>query len=478
MNDEEIVRTQMKNREIISKSSEVAAIVAESILGRFSEQTSDEDIQKWIELYSTHAWVYAGAFAIASTISALPFQLYKLSKTKQDEDEEMLDHPVLDLLNFPNDQKTKEDHLESLIIYLETCGEGYWEVVYEKKGVVSQPIELWNIMPSRMTPVPDKEGKGIASWIFQTRSYAKKKIFKREQIIPFRYTHPLKDWRGQGSLLASRNDIQLDFNMMDWNKAFFAGGTVLDGVFTTDQSLTAASLKNVKEQILAKVQGGGHKTLVLTNNLKYDPISSNPKDLEWESGHKNNRNTILSTMGVPPIKVGILDQAKYDNYRLQEDSFHRDTIVPKLKKISGTLSLYLLPMFGLNPREHQLRFDTTTILSEDQDRQTTRITTQIKHGLKTPNEGRGELGLDAYDGGDIYYVEKFLVPIAGDDYVEPVEEEPEGKPEVLEETLEKREDELLNAVNDIGENMNTLIKDEVKKAKAEILEEVLAQQRV
>jgi HK97 family phage portal protein len=372
-------------------------------------------LEEWIDLYRTIPWVYAAVAATANTIAALDLQL-KRRKKGSDDPELVTDHPALDLLKNPNPDNTAYTLLESTVIYLETTGEAYWEVVSDSAGKSKlAPKELYILRPSRMKPIPSKDGTGIEKYIFQVRTNSRKIEYDPDEIVHFEYFNPLDDWRGLSPLHAAIDQIRTEKQVSKWNLDFFKNGTCLDGILTTDQILTTTDMRAVREMWKDMVSGKGRIVPVLGRNLKFQPIGVNPKEVDFKGTRKDNATSILGVLGVPPIKVGILDQAKYDNYFLQEQAFYRGTIVPKLRKLEAALNKHFLPLFGENDAESgdelYFEFDTKSLVTEDSDRLTARLVQQIGVGLISPNEGRKEMGRDPYPAGDKYYLSSSFVPI-------------------------------------------------------------------
>lgn len=423
--DLELVLDRISNTDLV-KASRAAAFAMSEMAGTPDALPSPQNTEEWIGLYTDHIWAYVGVFAIASTIAQLNPQLKKRIKASG-EIEEVQSHAVLSLLRDPNNDMTLYDLLESLLIYLETCGDAYWEISYKAsqitagdKVVVSEkeiPAELWPILPSRITPIPRKDGKGIEKYQWQLKRYAKKEYFKPEEIVPFHYYDPLKDWTGMGSLKPALDDIRQDKQMALWNLDFFKHGTTPEGLISTDERLTQTEVDNLGKQIREFLKGKGRTVMILSRGLKWQTISLAPKDIDFLMGRKGNREAILAALGVPPVKAGLLEHAKFDNYALQLEAFHRDTIIPKIRKVESVLQKFLIPRFDdlLETDEYEfiIQFDTTPLLKQDEDQLVKRLVLMIEFGLASPNECRKKLRLEPYTGGEIFFMNTRVRPILG-----------------------------------------------------------------
>jgi len=472
---EKFLEDHVTNEQLV-KASQAAAIAVQDMFTAGYEMERPSVTEEWIEQYTNHVWAYAAIFAIATTIGQLRFKLQRRDKATG-ELEEVPSHPILDLLHDPNNSMTGFDLLENTVVYLETCGDSYWEIVYERRTttaagkVISRtnnPAELWPVRPDRMTPEPRKDGKGINRYVYQVKSYARKHYFSPEQIVPIHYFHPLRDWTGMGSIQPAVDDLRQDKQMAKWNLDFFEHGVTPEGLISTDQRMTPKEVQDLGAQIREFLAGKGRKVLILSKNLKWQTISVSPKDVEFLDGRKENRQAILAAMGVPPVKVGLLENAKYSNYDLQVMSFHRDTIIPKVRKIQGCLQKFLVPKFAdlapTDAAEYILAFDTTPLLKEDEDRLVDRFVKMVQNGIMTPNEARKRLGMDPYPdgvpGGDMMYMPKSMVPVSE---IALEKAETEESLEMREDMVNKRIDDMEDGIKEALDGFREQIKDEVVK---------------
>lgn len=401
--------------------------VAYDNVGEYDEAlTSPKDMDAWINVYNVDVWVNAGVNAINRVISSLEMKLVEENKVNGVWEKSFVDdHPFLDLIKKPNPNDTQYDLFEALSIYLDMVGTGYWEIVYDDDDM---PVELWNIRPSRLAPIPDKDGRSIKNYVFQTKKYGKKTPFEPDEIVPFKYFNPLSDWIGEGSVQPAIDEIQLEAQMIKWNKGFFKKGTI-EGILRTNKPLTGKDIRDVTTQWSEMRSRQGRSTPVVTKGLEYQSLGSNPQEAEFLKGRTDNRISILAALGVPPAKVGLLDNAQYDNLKMQEESFNKGTIIPRCYKIAGAITNHLLPHYPdlqtTETKRYHAEFDTKELTKEDEDRLTKRLTEQVRHGGITPNEMRVRThGIKSDDpNSDKLYIDKRLV-LLGD--VDSDESDPQG----------------------------------------------------
>lgn len=424
--------------EQLAKASMAAATALQDVVNYEQVIANPENLGDWLTLYRRHVWAFAAIFARANVVAQLGVKVQRIEGTDF-EDVEDLDaadptgrlSKLVRLLNVrPNPQMSSHDLLELLVIHLDTTGRAYWETVYgerEKKvggkTVKSErvPVEYWPVQPDYLEPIPKKDGNGVEKYRFQTRRYARTKFFSPEEIVPFYYTDPTcPQFSGLGRIMPAVDDLQLDKQAARWNLDFFCHGLTPEGIISTDKAVTTHEMQKIGDQIREFLAGKGRRILVLSKGMNWQSISVPPKDVDFLEGRKENRQAVLASLGVPPVLVGLLEHAKYDNYALQLEAFNRITIVPLLRKLEGAMNVHLLPQWGqdLADAGFYLTFDAEHLTAENEDRLTDRLERQLRSGLRTPNECRELLGLQPYDeakgqtGGDAFYMATTLQPVA------------------------------------------------------------------
>ena len=448
----------------LAKASQAAASLADALYVPINGISPPKGREEWLGLYKKHVWVYAGIFAIASAIAKLPRKLVKINKTTGDR-EDIKNHPILALMDYPNPETTGYDWFERGAIHLESCGNAYSEIVYSTKemkqaGKVvkakSIPTELWSIRPDRLTPHPEKDGNGIEYWEFQAKKYAKKKKFNPNEILPWGYTDPTQQLFGLGSLQPALDDLRQDVAMASWNLDFFENGMTPQGIFHTEQTLQPNQAKDIADQVKEFLLGG-RRVLILGKGMEWQTVSVDPKDTDFLKGRQENRGAVLAALGVPPVKVGLLDNAKYDNYRLQNTAFYQDTILPKLRKIEGAINLFLIPQYPDLKRttavDWRFEFDVSGVLAEDADILTDRVIKQLRVGLLTIDEALEMLGYEAVNGeiGGMRLMERGLVK------ADEMSDEDKN-------SLETAEDEVIEVIRRHEDHMDEVIEEKVRKA--------------
>lgn len=416
----EIQRRKIKKRlsddEIfVRKDSQTWPLIVASLFGG-REIPPPDNYEAYASLYSEVVWVFACIRAIADAGASLPMDIF----TKKIEGDEVrwvpvkTTHPSRILFANPNPSMTFYDLIEATMGYMEVDGNAFWELSRNKVGVVS---EIYLMRPDRVTIIPAANGKGVKGYVFQVNKRSRKIHLDAEDVIHFKYWSPSEDWRGHAPILAATNTILTEQHAIRYNKAFFANNATPNGFLTTESSVGEEEAKRILREWDRKYQGSdkSHKTAMLTSGLKYQQMGSDPKDMEFIEQRRLNREEILSVFGVPPVKVGLLEHAKYDNYKLQEFAFYRSTIRPKMRNLTSTINRFLNNEMAKGEEELRVRFDFEEFLGEDLNQKVQRFFRMFGMGAVSPNDiiEMFELG-DPYDGGEEHFINSGFTPVTGD----------------------------------------------------------------
>lgn len=390
--------------DLLTKESQVAP----SIYGGepdYEEETGKEtpaNYDDYVKTYSAHMWIYSAVYAIMNSAASVELKLYK--KTARGA-EEVLSHPILDVLSSVNPNMGRYDLWEHTFGNLELTGNSYWELV--PNLIKTKIVEIYPLMSPRVKIIPGKAGvKGYFHFVNN-----EKVRFEPEDILHFKYFNPdpaSGDFYGLSPISAARNSLILDFNSITFNKAFFDNNAMPNHYLSTDQELDENGYKRIRRQWEKRYRGPkkAHSVGILEKGLKPSSIAISPKDMEFILQRKLSREEILAIFGVPPIMVGILDSATYNNAREQIRSFWRNTMIPKLRKVADRINEFLLPRFGDDNLYMAFDFSSVPELQEDEEKRATILSEYVKNSIMTINEARARLRLPPDKNGD-----SILVPM-------------------------------------------------------------------
>jgi len=206
--------------------------------------------QEFVEAFTS--WVYICVKLNAQTVASVPLKLYvakttkgqkfqtietrAISKarqkwlyqnegldkwlTKAEEIEEVIEHPLLDLLREVNPWNNRQDLWESTSMFLDLTGECYWLLIRDRLGV---PRQLWTIPSQFMTP---KYGtsldKPIDHFVYKRGNV--ETALKPEEVIMFTYPNPNNLFSGYACVRGVADAIYLQRQMYQFETSLLRIG--------------------------------------------------------------------------------------------------------------------------------------------------------------------------------------------------------------------------------------------------------------
>jgi len=395
-----------------SRLAELVEAIGMRYYPSYGENTP-ENFSKNITAYRNEVWVYACVYVIANTIAGLPWHLYKWKMKKGKFEKDIVSNDQIETLlekpNYKDPNSTFYSLIEWTVANLELIGNAYW-LNNELYGNPKKPKALINLLSSKIRVIKGAEAGMISGYKFITGT-GNDLSYQPEVITHFRYMSPDNYFYGQSSFNPAIYSIDVIKEAQKTNLNMFKNGTMIDAYLETEQTLNQATYDRVKLQFKEKYMGSAnaHKTPILEQGLKYNAITGNMKDLEYVNGIKLSREDICAVHGVPPLLVGILDQASYSNYETALKVFYYFTIIPKLHRLNEAITT-IVQKFDSNL---YFEFDTSNeeVLKENEEQKAK--TAQIYFNMGVPfnkiNQ-RLNLGFEDVEGGDIGYLPFSLQP--------------------------------------------------------------------
>lgn len=341
--------------------------------------TSAPERTDFLSAFEQVSWVNSCIRLIANNIADATLRLYQTGPV------EVEAHPALQLLENPNQFMTKEDLFSLTVQQLELIGESFWLIISTKRGV---PIGLVPLNPTRMTM---RLSEGIPTFWEYEGAGAKTRL-ELGDVVFFRYPNPVNPWRGTSPLKATALAADIDLYASQWNRNFFYHSATPSALFTTDSRLTDEEYLRLKTMIEETYSGArnAHKALLLESGLDFKPLTSTHKDMDFLEMRRFTRVEIASAFGVPLSKLGISEEVNRATAYINDYTFARNTLTPKLSMIAAAITRWLLPAF----KTEGLWFEFDSVIPQDTETMTNNLVSLVSAGILTPNEARVELGYE------------------------------------------------------------------------------------
>ena len=247
-------------------------------------------------------------------------------------------------------------------------------------------VHLYHLPASNVVIHPDKK-TFIKGYEYSDVKY------KPEEIIHIQDNSSKSIYRGTSRLVAARDNINLLYNMRDFQGNFFKNGAIPGLVLKSPNTLST----KVKERLINSwsqrynPKSGGRRPLVLDGGLEIDKMSDvDFKKLDFEESVKNLEDTVLRVLGIPSI---LLQGGNNANIRPNHRLMYQETVLPLVRKVISGLERY----FG---------YDLAAVLEDlsplqpELDEKAKYYSTLVNGGVITPNEAREALRLEKIEGHD------------------------------------------------------------------------------
>lgn len=288
--------------------------------------------------YKANIWVYACIRKITQSVASVPLLTYHLT---DGEDERIPGHPLEKLLQRPNKFQAGQDIMEFLVAHLYLAGNGYWGII-EANG---KPRELLVLLPQYVKPIPSSTDylKG-----YELNVSGQPVTLAPSQVFHVMFIDPANLWIGMSPMQAAGRVIDTDTEQINWNKVAMQNRAVADGAFVVKETLKEEQYQDLKKIVREQHTGSGNARVpwVLHSGATWQQMSLSPVEMDFIESRKMNREDICAVYQVPPILVGIMDDASYNNYATALKSFWTDTIAPLMNDICTAINVALAPRFG------------------------------------------------------------------------------------------------------------------------------------
>ena len=421
--------------------------------------------------YSENAIVYRCINEISNNASRVKINLFR-------GDQELDNHPLLDLLYNPSPTMSQVEWFQALYSYLLISGNNYMLSV---GGDNTPPTELYNLRPDRMKIRSGTRAMPVAyDYMLKgqiVESYDVDQSTGASKVKHIKLFNPLDDYYGMSPMQASSVDIDQhnlankhNVNLLQ-NGARPSGAVIFNPKDETGGNVQLSDVQ--RNQLMNDVNqrfsgtGNAGKPMLLEGDFEWKEMGLSPKDMDFIQLKNMSAKDIALVYGVPSQLIGIPDSQTYSNFAEAKLALYNETIIPLLDRIQGDLNEWLVPMF--NEQGLELRYDIDSIpaMAEQRKRVFESVSAGVKEGILTRNEAREQLGYEPIEGADSLLVSANLMPLnLADDMTEDNISEDIPEEVIPEELVEDEDgdfDEIMKAISDINTTPTDSMVSEAKK---------------
>lgn len=230
---------------------------------------------------------------------------------------------------------------------------------------------------------------------------ASMRTFPERDMIHIR-TRFIDGMEGYSTIDVGRKTIEVMNNLTEYRKHLFGEEGQMRGVFTRDNALEPLpepAFQRLRQQFKILMNKFRQLTepIVLEGGVKFEKISSNPKEIELVQQFEAQINEVCRMFRMPPHKVFLLSGSKYENLETQEKMYVGDTLIPRAMAIEQQFSKMLLE------RKERLKFfyffDRADMVLKDTKAETERTIKAAGFGIIDIDEARAVLGYNPLPNG-------------------------------------------------------------------------------
>ncbi len=355
-------------------------------------------------LSANKEWVYRNNDVIATEVSKMQFELYKVSLNKGEiVYDEIYNHPLLDLLDKPNNETTKSDALYVIQSHKKLAGDAFWLKIRNGRRVVAlRSIDPTKIELNLRQPTPD-DPTAIENFHYQDVINGQKVdvIYQPEDMIHLKKPNPSNPFRGMGVVETMADTIDLDSLTNTTTKTFFQKGAITNFVLSTEQKVTKEQLKRLKAEMRQEYAGAdnAYKTMILGGGLKPEKVGFSNKDMEFLDQLEWYRDKIMCGFGNTLASLGMLDDVNRATHESAMIEWKRVTVKPDMDSIINSLNEFLVPEFGDN-----LILGYTDPIPEDREDKRDEVKSLYPLGVITLNEARELMDYESVENGEVFFL--------------------------------------------------------------------------
>ncbi len=308
--------------------------------------------------------------------------------------EEVVAHPLLDLLRQVNPVHNRFDLWELTQLYLEVHGTAYWLI--QDDELLGIPAGIWILPAQHVTPRREANSRALVDW-YEYRAGSGVARYRPDEVIAFRCPDPRDPYTsGLSPLRACFEQAALASEYAAMKRAVYDNTGVPSVVLSPAEVIGADERDRLEEQWERKFRrGGAGRVLVAESGLKVDVLSHSMGDLAALADMRATKEDIANAFHVPlPFLSGDTNLANMQ----AADHLHRTlAIVPRLRRRDEKLNEQLIPRYDPTGRLFVASEDPTP---QDQARVLRQTESDLKYGVRTINEIRAERGLPPVPWGD------------------------------------------------------------------------------
>jgi HK97 family phage portal protein len=307
--------------------------------------------------------------------------------------EEVVEHPLLTLLDQVNPVHNSFDLWELTTLYQEVHGVAYW---YLDRDPLGTPRQIWPLPSQHVTAYRAPTSDQLVDY-YLYRTGQREQRFRPDDVIVFRYPDPRDPYSaGLSPLRACFEQASLISDFAAFKKAKFDNHAVPDAIVSPDEVIGEEERDRLETQWNQRFRRSGTGRVVVAESaLRVQLLAHSMGDLAALADMKATKEDVANAFHVP--LSFLTSQTNLANLQAAEHQHMAKAVTPRLLRRDEKLNERLVPLFDPTGRLFLASEDPVPINRELTVKESD---LNLKFGVVTINELRGEQGLPPMPWGD------------------------------------------------------------------------------
>lgn len=321
--------------------------------------------------------------------------------------EEVADHPMLALIQRPNDYYGDLSLWSGTVFSYLADGNAYW---VKLRNGVGRPGELWWVPHWTMEPKGSADGSVFVERYEYRPGGGQVVSYDPADIVHFRHgIDPRNPRKGLSPIAGAIREIFMDLESSNFVASLLRNkgvpGIVLSPKSSNASAEDVAATKTWLDQSFGGDQRG--KPLVFGSPTDVHEYGFNPQQMNMSEARDVAEERICALLGIPAAVVGFGAGLQSTKVGATMEELRKlawqNGVLPVGRVFADEIDRSLLPDFG-NAAGLRTHWDTTEVqaLQDDMVKLATRLNTAIGGGWAQVAEGREAMGWDVSDADRIY----------------------------------------------------------------------------
>jgi HK97 family phage portal protein len=309
--------------------------------------------------------------------------------------QEVVEHPLLDLLAHVNPVHSSFDLWELTTLYLEVHGRCFWYL--DLDPVLGIPAAIWPLPAQNVTPMRQQDSPHLIDYyLYRTGTHEQR--FAPSEIIFFRYPDPRDPYIGGLSpLRACFEQVALASDFAAFKKATYENRAIPSAVISPDETLGEEERDRLETTWNQRFrQGGSGRVVVAETKLNVQLLQQSLGDLAALADMNATKEDIANAFHVP--LSFLTSQTNLANLQAAEHQHMAKAITPRLLRRDEKLNERLVPLYDPTGR---LFLASEDPVPENFDDNIKQLELFLKYGVLSVNEVRSGEGIEPASWGDV-----------------------------------------------------------------------------